>query len=197
MCIYRPARVLETLRMMNSHDPATEAFIRYLRQEIGLLSGPIEAGCHHIPGCGQSTAPEIIRTALRSIAGYFVRMSGTMTEPTKAFWADVTAFFESQLGVFPVAGERDKEFFAQMLETDRPSQLFGPGAVDLKVLQAVGYYDRENKTAYLDRTEMFLWRFAAAFVAADLEGTIDEEAALDEFRKVLDAETNPAPDSHP
>lgn len=175
---------------MNSHDPATQAFIRYLRQEVGLLSGPIEAGCQHVVGCGDNTAPEMIRTALRSIAGYFVRMSGAMTEPTKAFWADITAFFESQLGTFPVAGEHDKEFFAQTLE-DRPSQLFGPGVVDLKLLQAVGHYDQENKTAYLDRTKMFLWRFAAAFVAADLEGTIDEEAALDEFRKILNTDKTP------
>ena len=103
-------------------------------------------------------------------------------------------FFVSQLGAFPVTEEQDIDFFAQMLET-RPSQLFGPGALDLRVLHAIGFYDRENNSGYLGRAKMFLWRFAAAFVAADLEGTLDEEAALDEFKKVLDAETSSAPDT--
>jgi hypothetical protein len=84
-----------------------------------------------------------------------------------------------------------------MVDTKRPSQLFGAGAVDLRVLQAVDFFDRENNSAYLGRTKIFLWRFAAVFIAADLEGTTLEEDALDEFRKVLDAATNPAPGDQP
>jgi hypothetical protein len=175
---------------MNSDDPATQAFIRYLRQEIAALSVPIEAGCEHIGECRGDNATEIMRTSLRSIAGYFVRMSGAMTGPTKAFWTDIAAFFQSQFGILPAAGNLDTDFFVQMLETERPSQLFGAGAVDLRLLRAVDRYDRENNCAYLDRTKMFLWRFAAAFVAADREGTIYEESALDEFRKLLDVEMN-------
>jgi hypothetical protein len=182
---------------MNSFDPATAAFIRYLRREIEALSAPIEAGCQHVAGCADARAPEIIRMTLRSIAGYFVQMSGAMTDPTSNFWSDIAEFFESQFGAFPPAGERDADFFAQMADTKRPSQLFGPGAVDLRVLPAVDFFDRANNSAYLGRTKMFLWRFAAAFVAADLEGTILEEGALDEFRKVLDAGTNPAPSEQP
>jgi hypothetical protein len=163
-----------------------------LRQEIAVLSVPIQAGCQAVAGSNDVSAPEIMQATLRSIAGYFVRMAGAMNEPTNAFWLAIAGFFESQFGVFPVAGDFDADYFAQMLEPDKPSELFGAGAVDLKVLNGVRQYDRENNSEYFGRTRMLLWRFAEAFVAADLEGTIDEEAALDEFRKILDAETDSA-----
>ncbi len=178
---------------MHSHDPATAAFIRYLRQELGVLSGPIEAGCQHLAECGGSTAPEILRMTLRSIAAYFVRMSGAMTQPTTAFWSDVADFLESEFGAFPISEAQDREFFRHALKANIPSQSFGPGMVDLRALHAVDFYDCTNNSSHFRRAKMFLWRFAAAFVAADLEGTIDEETALDEFKKVLDADPGADP----
>lgn len=176
---------------MKSPDPATEAFVRYLRQEIDILSGPVEAGCQRVPGCVGTSGAEIVRATLRSISGYFVRMSGAMTPLTDQFWKGIAEFFQSQLGVFPI-GEEDRDFFANTLSGDVPSELFGARAVDFAMLHAVAFYDQENKTAYLARAKMFLWRFAAALVGADLEGTIDEEAALDEFKRLLDAATEGA-----
>ena len=180
---------------MRPPDPATAAFIRYSRRELDALSGPIEAGCEHVAGCGGNSAPQIILATLRTIAGYFVRMAGAMNEPTSAFWREVNEFFESQPGASPVNREKDRNFFAKILEAKRPSQLFDTGAMELSVLHAIGFYDRENNTAYLHRAKMFFWRFAEALVAADLEGTLDEEAALDQFKKVLDAETDSGPDA--
>jgi hypothetical protein len=180
--------VLLKCRHMKSPDPATEAFVRYVRQEIEILTGPIEAGCQHVPGCVGTNGAEIVRATLRSISGYFVRMSGAMTPLTAEFWNGIAEFFQSQLGVFPI-GEEDRDYFVNTLAEDQPSQLFGAGAVDLAMLHAIAFYDAENNTAYLARSKMFLWRFAEALVGADLEGTIDEEAALDAFKRVLDAET--------
>jgi hypothetical protein len=176
---------------MKLPDPATEAFVRYLRQEIDILSSPVEAGCQLVPGCVGTTGAEIVRATLRSISGYFVRMSGAMTPLTDQFWKGIAEFFQSQLGVFPI-GDEDRDYFENTLSGDMPSELFGSGAVDLAMLRAIAFYDRENNTTYLARAKMFLWRFAAALVGADLEGTIDEEAALDEFKRLLDAETGGA-----
>lgn len=179
---------------MNSPDPASAAFLRYVRLELDIVSGPVEAGCELVAGCAGSNAAEIVRSTLRSIAGHFVRMSGAMTPPTDAFWKSIVDFLQSQYGAFPV-GEQDRDYFANTLAADKPSQLFGPGSVDLAMLQAIAFYDRSNNSAYLGRAKMFLWRFAEAFVAADLEGTIDEESALDEFKRLLDAETDATPET--
>ena len=175
---------------MSCEEPATAAFIRYLRQEVNALSIPIEAGCQHMGDWEGNSPSEIIRAALRSVAGYFVRMSGAMTPPTDSFWRGLAEYFESQLGTFPER-EQDREFFDKIQKSSRPSELFGSGAVDFRMLHAIGFYDRQNDSAYLPRAKMFLWRFAEAFVAADLEGTIDEEAALEGFKKLLDVETTP------
>lgn len=172
---------------MSSRDPATAAFSRYSRRELDALSGPIEVGCGRIAGCDGSNAPQIIRSTFRDIAGYFVRMAGAMNEPTNAFWRDVAEFFESQAGGSPVPVEEDTRFFVQLLEPSQGDELPGGGEIKLKVLDAIRFYDNENNTAYLPSAKMFIWRFAEAFVAADLKGTVDEEAALEQFRKVLDA----------
>ena len=172
---------------MKSPDPATEAFVRYLRQEIDILSGPIEAGCQHVPGCVGTSGAEVVRATLRSISGYFVRMSGAMTPLTDQFWKSIAEFFQSQLGVPPI-GEEARDYSANTLSADQPSRLFGAAAVDLAMLHAIAFYDQQNKTNYLVRAKMFLWRFAAALVGADFKGTFDEEAALDEFKRLLDDE---------
>jgi hypothetical protein len=116
-----------------------------------------------------------------------------MTPLTDEFWRGIAHFFQSQFGVFPI-GEEDRDYFANTLSGGTPSQLFGAGAVDLAMLHAIAFYDQENNTTYLSRARMFLWRFAAALVGADHEGTIDEEAALDEFQRLLDAETGTTSD---
>jgi hypothetical protein len=116
-------------------------------------------------------------------------MSGAMTPLTEQFWKGIAEFFQSQLGVFPI-GEEDRDYFVDTLSANQASQLSGANVVDLAMLHAIAFYDQKHNTTYLVRAKMFLWRFAEALVGADLEGTLDEEAALDEFKKVLDAETD-------
>src|SRR5436305_1842428 len=84
----------EIATCMSSPDSTTEAFLRYLRQEVDILSGPIEAGREHIPGIGDRMGAGLIRSTLRSVADYFVQMSGAMTAPTDAFWSSIVQFFE-------------------------------------------------------------------------------------------------------
>lgn len=176
---------------MNAPDSTTEAFLRYLRQEVDVLSGPIAEGCEHLPDCHGRSEVELIQSTLRSVADYFVRMSGAMTAPTDAFWSSIVQSFATRLG------ELEGAPAAERAGTSRPGQPDGPASPELTMLHAITTFDRKNDTSYLPRAKMFLWRFAAAFVAADMEGTINEESALDAFRSVLDAPDYASPDSSP
>lgn len=169
---------------MSSPDPTTEAFLRYLRQEVEILSGPIEAGREHVTACGERSARELIRNTLRSVADYFVRMSGAMTSPTDAFWSSVVQSFEQNAADGQTAAVATHESSSSGVE----------GNIDLTMLNAIAAFDRENGSTYLPRAKMFVWRFAEAFVAADMEGTIDEESALEQFRTALDERAADAAD---
>lgn len=107
---------------VESRNPATAAFIRYLRQEIRELAG--------------------------------------------------------------------REFFHKIARANTPKELEKLGLTDLRLLPALQKYDSAHNPAFAERARMLIWRFASAFVAADEEGTIDEEAALEEFQKVLDGRTS-------
>lgn len=115
-------------------------------------------------------------------------MSGAVTEPTLVFWTDVGNSLASECGAAPVSLEQNRQFFDKVIEANSPARLEKLALTDLHVLPALQRYDSEHKTAFAIQARMLIWRFAETFVAADDEGTTDEEAALDEFRKVINGE---------
>ncbi len=170
---------------VESRVAATEAFIRYLRQEVTEIAGPVGDSCEALPGRSDTVGRDVIRATFVSVAAYLIRMGGAVTEPTVAFWTDVGNFLASECGAAPTSFAQNREFFAKIVEATTPTQLEKLGLTDLRLLPALQHYDTQHGTTFAERTRMLIWRFASAFVAADEEGTIDEETALEEFQKVL------------
>lgn len=169
--------------------PVTAAFIRYLKQEVKDLARPIGYSCEPLPGRSDTAGRDVVRATLISVAAYLVRMSGEVTEPTLFFWTGVSNFLAAECGAAPASAEQNRLFFDKVIEANTPARLEKLALTDLHVLPALQKYDTQHETGFAVQMRMLIWRFAEAFVAADDEGTANEEAALDEFQKVLNGET--------
>lgn len=169
---------------MHSVNPATAAFIRYLDGEVRDLSEPIEAS-----GYADTAGSEVIRRTFLAVAGFLARQSDAITHVTNVFWTDVGNFLATRAGVMPMSLEQNRDFFETVVRANTPAMLTQAGVTELGLLPALKRFDAEHGTTFSERARSLIWRFAGAFVAADEEGTSDEEEALDSFKQVLEGRT--------
>jgi hypothetical protein len=167
----------------------TEAFLRYLGQEIDDLAGPIAASYPGLDARDTAAGRQIIHTTFVSVVAYLARMGGPITEPTLAFWKCIENSLAIGCGAAPSSIEKIRDFFNRVTEAKTPLALNDLALSDLRLLPALQQYDAEHGTRFAERARMLIWRFAASFVGVDAEGTPAEESALDEFRQALDGRT--------
>jgi hypothetical protein len=174
---------------MNSANPATAAFIRYLDQELRELSAPLEASWS-ANGQQPIAGSEILLRTFLAVVSYLARTSGVVTEPTNVFWTEVRNSLAAAAGIRTASAEQNRFFLERAVKANTPALLAHMGVADLPVLPALQQFDEKHGTTFAKRTRMLIWRFASAFVAADDEGTLDEETALDEFKQILEGRTD-------
>ena len=167
----------------------TEAFLRYLGQEVDDLAGPIAASYPRLGVRDTAAGRQIIHTTFVSVVAYLARMGGPITEPTLAFWKCIENSLAIDCGAAPSSIEKIREFFNRVTEAKTPLALNNLALSDLRLLPALQQYDAEHGTKFAERARMLIWRFAASFVGVDAESTPAEESALDEFRQALDGRT--------
>ena len=180
---------LGIIRSVQPIDPYTDAFLRYLRQEVDDLAGPIAASYPRLGVRDTAAGRQIIYTTFVSVVAYLARMGGPITEPTLAFWKCIENSLAIGCGAAPSSIETIRKFFNRVTEAKTPLALNDLGLSDLRLLPALQQYDAEHGTRFAERARMLIWRFAASFVGVDAESTPDEESVLAEFRQALDGRT--------
>ncbi len=161
---------------MSPLDRATAAFRRYVRHEFDVLREPIEEGAERL-GFSGTNAAEMIRRSFESIIRHFEHRSGALTPETAGFWRDIEDFCKAELAASSLGNEPQRSAIE-------------PDHLDVTVLRAASLGRGQGASETFDRVKMLLWRFAAAVLAADEHGTTREEAALEEFKTLLDAESS-------
>jgi DNA double-strand break repair helicase HerA and related ATPase len=181
-----------------SIDPATAAFLRYLAQEVDDLAMPIAASFPRLGVRDVAAGRQIVYTTFVSVAAYFARRGGPLTDPTVAFWKSIENFLAKGCEAAPSSIEKIRKFFNKVIEAKTSLALNNAGLIDLRLLLGLQQYDAEHGTSFAERARMLIWRFAEQFVGADEEGTPYEESALAEFRQALDGQlTDVAEQSQP